>query len=76
MEIDGGAGKTMSIADRVTQTIQEHDDVPEGCNINQIVFKLKGLHTEAEIRETVEWLLNEGQCYTTVDNDHIKSCLP
>lgn len=76
MDIDSVAGKSVSIADRVTQTIQEYDDVPEGCNINQIIFKLKGLHTAEEIKETVEWLQNEGQCYTTIDNDHVKSCLP
>jgi replication factor A2 len=81
MDIDSGNGVKKlnsgnSIADRVNEVIQSFEDVPEGCSVDQIVFKLKGLHTEEEIRETVSWLQNEGQCYATIDDDHVKSCLP
>lgn len=83
----GGAGSSMdidshstnnknSIIDRVNEVIQSFDDNVEGGTIDQIVFKLKGLYSETQVRETVDYLQNEGQCYTTIDDNHVKSCLP
>jgi replication factor A2 len=75
MSIDGPA-KTNNIQDRVNEIIKSFENTAEGVSIDQICFKLKDLHTESEVRDTIEYLQNEGQCYTTIDNDHIKSCLP
>jgi replication factor A2 len=75
MDIDSSSAKT-TIVERINEIILQFDDSVEGGTIDSIVYKLKGLHTEKEVRETVEWLQNEGQCYTTVDDNHVKSCLP
>ncbi|OBZ81776.1 Replication factor A protein 2 [Choanephora cucurbitarum] len=64
------------IQSRVNVAIKSFEDSPDGATVDQICFKLKGLHTEAEVRETLEILIQEGQCYTTIDDDHYKSCLP
>lgn len=77
MDIDSESGsKATTVTERVNETIRSYDSVAEGCSVDQIIFKLKGLHTEHEIREAVDYLQNEGQCYTTIDNEHVKSCLP
>ncbi|KAG2237193.1 hypothetical protein BDF21DRAFT_377161 [Thamnidium elegans] len=76
MDIDTGSNKPKAITDHVTEVIEEFTHTTEGCNVEHIVFKLKGKYTEAEIRETIEYLENEGSCYTTIDSEHIKSCAP
>ncbi|KAI8091146.1 uncharacterized protein B0P05DRAFT_529009 [Gilbertella persicaria] len=68
--------KTEDIQSRVNSAIKSFEDSPDGATVDQICFKLKGLHTESEVRNTLELLLQDGQCYTTVDDDHYKSCLP
>lgn len=75
MNIDGTT-KANSIHDRVNEIIKSFESTVEGASIDQICYKLKDLHTESEVRDSIEYLQNEGQCYTTIDNDHIKSCLP
>jgi replication factor A2 len=75
MNIDGPAASN-SLYSRVNGVIKSFEESVEGCNIDQICFKLKDLHTESEIREAIDYLLNEGQCYTTIDDVHFKSCLP
>ncbi|KAI9342169.1 hypothetical protein BD770DRAFT_398814 [Pilaira anomala] len=75
MDIDSTSG-SMSIMERVAETIQTIGESPEGCSVDQIVFKLKGLYTESDIRQTVDTLQQEGVCYATIDNEHVKSCQP
>ena len=75
MDIDSGNDSKMTIQGRVNQVIQSYDNVPEGVSVDQIVHKLKDLYGETEVRETVDYLQNEGQCYTTIDSEHVKSCL-
>lgn len=75
MQIDG-PNELNSINDRVSQAIKEYDNSTEGASIEQIIQKFRGLHTESEIRDTIDFLMNDGQCYSTIDSDHLKSCLP
>ncbi|KAL9558526.1 hypothetical protein MBANPS3_000862 [Mucor bainieri] len=75
MQIDG-PGASSSLNDKVSQAIKEFDSSEEGASIDQLIQKFHGLHTESEIRESIEYLLTDGQCYATVDADHLKSCLP
>jgi replication factor A2 len=39
------------------------------------VTQLNGRFTEAQVRESVEHLVNEGHLYSTIDDDHFKSTL-
>ncbi|KAI9487155.1 MAG: hypothetical protein EXX96DRAFT_552026 [Benjaminiella poitrasii] len=68
--------KPLTIQDHVNDAIKMFDNNPDGATIEQICNKLKGLYSETEIRETIDVLQTEGQCYNTIDDDHIKSCLP
>ncbi|KAL7318710.1 Replication factor A protein 2 [Mucor circinelloides] len=72
MQIDA----TTSLIEKVSQAIKSYDDSAEGASIKSLVERFGGLHTESEIRDSVEFLLNDGQCYATTDSDHWKSCLP
>ncbi|KAI8645892.1 hypothetical protein BD408DRAFT_411222 [Parasitella parasitica] len=74
MQIDG-SNDSNSISDLVSQAIKEYDNSPEGASIEKIIQKFQGLHTESEIRDTIEFLMDDGQCYSTIDPDHLKSCL-
>ena len=41
--------------------------------IDVVVQQLNGRFTEAQVREAVEHLVNEGHLYSTIDDDHFKS---
>lgn len=75
MQIDGLAAPT-SLNDKVSQAIKEFDSSEEGASIDQLVQKFRGMHTESEIRDSIDYLLTDGQCYATIDSEHLKSCLP
>ena len=45
----------------------------EGVKIDVVVQQLNGRFTEAQVREAVEHLVNEGHLYSTIDDDHFKS---
>ncbi|KAI7901927.1 uncharacterized protein BX663DRAFT_512929 [Cokeromyces recurvatus] len=68
--------KPLTIQDHVNDAIKMFDNNPDGATIEQICSKLKNLYTETQIRETIDILQSEGQCYNTIDDNHIKSCLP
>lgn len=76
MSAGGMASTGNSIHDRVNAAIKSFDSAVDGCSIDQICFKLKDMYTENEIKNTLEDLQLDGQCYTTIDSNHFKSCLP
>ena len=45
----------------------------EGVKIDVVAQQLNGRFTEAQVREAVEHLVNEGHLYSTIDDDHFKS---
>jgi len=51
-------------------TMQVHTE--EGIHFDQIVGGCQGTNIN-DVREAVEWLVNEGQLYSTIDDDHYKS---
>jgi replication factor A2 len=48
---------------------------PEGVHIIAVVRRLSEKYAEQAIRQTVQWLLDEGYLYVTIDNDHAKSVM-
>lgn len=72
----GLATASNNINDSINAAIKEFDDSQDGCSIDQICYKLRDMYTESEIRSSIEYLHTEGQCYTTIDSEHFKSCLP
>jgi replication factor A2 len=46
-----------------------------GVRVDDVVTQLNGRFTEAQVRESVEHLVNEGHLYSTIDDDHFKSTL-
>lgn len=50
---------------------QSKSDV--GVHINSIFQAYRGRYPESDIRATVNWLMNEGYLYQTIDNEHAKS---
>ncbi|KAI7864980.1 hypothetical protein BDF14DRAFT_1829202 [Spinellus fusiger] len=54
----------------VIKSFNEHDD---GVHIDEVVEKLKAHHSPDSIRAAIEDLSNEGHCYATMDEFHIKS---
>ncbi|CEP08379.1 hypothetical protein [Parasitella parasitica] len=74
MQIDGPSSVN-NIRDRVSQAIKDYDNSPEGANIEKIFQKFQGMHTKSEIEDAIEFLMEDGQCYSTIDPNHLKSCL-
>jgi replication factor A2 len=48
---------------------------PNGVNIADVVTALNGRFTDAQVREAVESLVNDGHLYSTVDDAHFRSTL-
>lgn len=46
-----------------------------GANVADVVSSLNGRFTEAQVREAVEHLVNEGHLYSTIDDNHYRSTL-
>lgn len=44
-----------------------------GVHINSIIQANRGRYPESDVRATVNWLMNEGYLYQTIDNNHAKS---
>ena len=47
--------------------------IENGPTITQVTAALSGRFTEAQVREAVEYLANEGHLYSTIDDDHYRS---
>lgn len=72
MHIDQGNEGT-SLHAQVMKVIKQYHNLEEGASVDQIIHQLAGIASEAKIREAIEYLSNEGHCYTTIDDNHIKS---
>merc|ERR1712070_110582 len=44
-----------------------------GASVSTIAGALSGKMSETKIRDTIEWLSNEGHVYSTIDDDHFRS---
>ncbi|KAI9031596.1 hypothetical protein CLU79DRAFT_715263 [Phycomyces nitens] len=65
------SGKALN--DQIISFIESHDDASDGVHIDEIISKLKGIHTANSVRTALENLTNEGHCYATSDDFHFKS---
>jgi replication factor A2 len=45
----------------------------EGIHMAQIIQQLSGRLSEMEIKNGVDYLINDGRCYNTVDEEHVRS---
>ncbi|KAI8391003.1 uncharacterized protein BYT42DRAFT_555231 [Radiomyces spectabilis] len=61
------------VHNRVLETLKEYRDNDEGAHVEEIIQKLQSVCTEGQVREAIEYLTNEGHCYQTIDENHIKS---
>jgi replication factor A2 len=66
----GGSG---GINQDVSDAIKSFTYLEEGASVDQIVFKLKGMYSEPQVKQSIEYLSNEGHCYQTIDENHFKS---
>ncbi|KAF7729440.1 replication factor A protein 2 [Apophysomyces ossiformis] len=71
--MDVGSGGSSDIHKRVIDTIKMYQDREEGASVDQIIQRMQGLYNENAVREAIDYLTNEGHCYTTIDDYHIKS---
>lgn len=55
--------------------MKENSHLTEGVTLDFIIEKLKTMHTEAEIRQAMQHIENEGQVYNTIDEYHFKPCV-
>ena len=46
-----------------------------GINVQTVVTALTGRFTDAQVREAVESLVNDGHLYSTIDDEHFKNTL-
>ncbi|KAI8329932.1 hypothetical protein BC941DRAFT_506473 [Chlamydoabsidia padenii] len=70
MQISSGDGN--SVYDQIYSVITACKE-EEGIHMDQIIQQLSGRISEMEIKNAVEYLINEGRCYNTVDEEHIRS---
>ena len=77
MMIDQGAGASTALGnalhDKIINIMKEYHELDEGASVHQIISRLNGVATEKEVREGIDYLQNEGHCYITIDDDHVKS---
>ncbi|KAI9317716.1 hypothetical protein BX666DRAFT_1940160 [Dichotomocladium elegans] len=79
MDIDSGSfaantrGTGRSVNDQVMDALKQYHDREEGAHIDQIIRQLRGTASEGQVRDAIEYLTNEGHCFTTIDDFHIKS---
>lgn len=65
----GGGGDTLNI--RIIQIFNQ-TSAEEGLSVHTVQAQLPGV-TMAEIRKSIEFLTDEGQLYSTIDEDHYRS---
>jgi len=67
----GAGGNSMTpIQNQISEIVRLHP-APEGAMISDIQASLRGLPV-SKIKETMEWLAEEGHIYSTIDDDHFK----
>lgn len=55
--------------------VYAEDKASEGMHISTVVRRLADKYAEDAVKQTVNWLLNEGYMYNTIDMDHAKSVM-
>ncbi|KAI9013719.1 hypothetical protein DFJ74DRAFT_758430 [Hyaloraphidium curvatum] len=64
-------------AQRVMAVVHRSPDTNEGVHVQTIVAALRGQGiAEGEVRTQVQWLMDEGHLYSTVDDEHVKLRVP
>lgn len=71
----GGFGddQMTPLQNQILQIATQYDGGEEGIHIDRIIQAVGSGANVNEIREAVEWLTNEGQLYSTIDDEHFKS---
>ncbi|GAB5587641.1 Replication factor A protein 2 [Umbelopsis nana] len=57
----------------VIDVINQFKHLDQGAEINQVVTRLQGKYSESQVRESLDFLQNEGHLYATIDEFHVKS---
>lgn len=71
-----GATATGSCSDQVMAIYNGPQGASDnGVPVGDVVTALNGRFTEAQVREAVEYLVNEGHLYSTIDDNHYRSTL-
>ncbi|KAI7852810.1 hypothetical protein BDC45DRAFT_537017 [Circinella umbellata] len=77
MVIDQGSGASSALGnalhDKIINIMKEYHELEEGASVHQIISRLNGIASEKDVREGIDYLQNEGHCYITIDDDHVKS---
>ncbi|CAO3660921.1 hypothetical protein G6F70_003545 [Rhizopus microsporus] len=73
--VETSSNKGNIIEDRIMGVMKENSHLTEGVTLDFIIEKLKTMHTEAEIRQAMQHIENEGQVYNTIDEYHFKPCV-
>lgn len=58
------------LQNEIMKLAQQCGSDPEGADMGSVLFRLRGMSTEADIRSAVDWLISEGHLYNTSDDDH------
>ncbi|KAJ1980668.1 hypothetical protein H4R35_001037 [Dimargaris xerosporica] len=56
----------------IVKLVQQHHDREEGVSIDYLSNQLRQMVGPSEIETAVEWLINEGHLYFTIDDRHVK----
>ena len=71
-----GATATGSCSDQVMAIYNGPQGATDnGAPVGDVVTALNGRFTEAQVRKAVEFLVNEGHLYSTIDDNHYRSTL-
>ncbi|KAI7875033.1 replication protein A, subunit RPA32 [Lichtheimia hyalospora FSU 10163] len=73
MQIDSGNGAPKSLSDRVIEVVKRYHHEEAGVHMDQIAKELQDVADKQRIKEVVDELVNEGHCYSTIDEEYIKS---
>lgn len=69
----GGDDQMTPLQSQILQIATQYDGGEEGIHIDRIIQSVGSGANVNDIREAVEWLTNEGQLYSTIDDEHFKS---
>lgn len=75
MYIDQGANASLgggSLHKRVMDIITQYHEHEDGASIDQIIHQLPDVPQD-KVKDAIEYLINEGHCYNTIDDNHVKS---
>lgn len=67
------SSSSFSPIQQAVQQLYRQCQADAGLHINSVVQALRGKYAEGDVRSAVNWLMNEGYLYQTIDNDHARS---